>query len=105
MHFADWALLASGGIVLAGIAYPSFAAARPGWKVGAWAGSCLWSLWFGLGALAYLAGMASGFGWVGLLAALPLAFALGLGLILTAGARTQLLVLPGPILANLWYIA
>lgn len=104
MHFADWGLLASGGVMLTGIAYPSLAGARPGWKVGARTGGTLWSAWFGLGALAYLAGMATEFGWVGLLAALPLAFAAGPVLIFTAGARTQVIALTGPVLANLWYL-
>lgn len=105
MHFTDLVLLGSGGLVIAGIAYPSFAAARPGWKVGAWIGGTFWSIWFGMGALAYLAGVASVFGWPGLLLALPLAFLIGLGAIVVAGPRTQALALPGPILANLWLLS
>ena len=104
MHSSNLALLISGGIVLAGIAYPGFAQAQPGWKVSAWVGGGVWSLWFGMGALAYLAGMANVFGWKGFLGAIPLAFAGGFVLILAAGRRAQVIALPGPFLANLWFM-
>lgn len=104
MRFVDWALILSGGLILAGIAYPQFAIARPGWKVGSWAGGSLWSIWYGLGSLAYLAGKGNSFGWIALLAALPLAFILGFGLTTVVGRHVQLLALAGPILANLWFL-
>lgn len=104
MNFGEWALIFSGGLILAGIAYPQFAGSQPGWKVGAWSGGTLWSLWYGMGALAYLAGMGKDFGWIALLAAVPLAFVLGLGLVTTARRHTQLIALAGPILANLWFM-
>lgn len=104
MPFSDWALLVSGGVTLAGVAYPSFAQSKPDWKIGAWAGGPLWSLWFGIGALAYLAGMANVFGWLGFLGAIPLAFVVGFGMILMAGRHTQILALVGPVLAKLWFM-
>lgn len=104
MGFSDWALLISGGVTLTGIAYPTYAQSKPGWKIGAWAGGGVWSLWFGLGALAYLAGMANTFGWVGFLGAIPLALLIGFALFVIIGRPMQLLALPGPILANLWFM-
>ncbi|WP_068864875.1 hypothetical protein [Erythrobacter dokdonensis] len=105
MDFSNWALLISGGVTLAGIAYPTYAQSKPGWKIGAWAGGNVWSLWFGMGALAYLAGMANVFGWIGFLGAIPLAFLIGFALNVIVGRHMQLVALPGPILANLWFMA
>jgi len=104
MDFSGWALLVSGGVTLVGIAYPTYAQSKPGWKIGAWVGGDVWSLWFGMGGLAYLAGMANVFGWLGLLGAIPLAFLIGLALIVIVGRHMQLLALPGPILANIWFM-
>lgn len=104
MNFSELALLISGGVTLAGIAFPTFAQAKPDWKVGAWVGGPVWSLWFGMGALAYLAGMANVFGWLGFLGAIPLALALGFVLILATGRHTQIIAVAGPVLANLWFM-
>jgi hypothetical protein len=104
MDFSQWSLALSGGLIMAGIAYPSFARTKSGWKVGAWAGGGLWSLWFGSGTVAYLGGMANIFGWLGLLVAIPWAFILGFVLTLTVGRHMQLLALPGPFLANIWFM-
>ncbi len=104
MDISQVSLLLSGGQIMAGIAYPSYARTQQGWKVGAMAGGGFWSLWFGLGALAYVSGMANVFGWLGLLAAIPWAFFLGLVLMLTLGRHMQLLALPAPILANVWFM-
>lgn len=104
MAFAHWALLISGGLVLAGIAYPSFARQQPGWKIGAGAGGIIWSVWYGTGALAYLGGMAQVFGWIGIVAAVPLALIIGFAIVMAVKRRTLLVALVGPILANLWFI-
>lgn len=104
MDFSQVSLLLSGGLLMAGLAYPSYARTQPGWKVGAVGGGGFWTLWFGLGALAYVGGMANVFGWLGLLAAIPWAFFLGFVLMLTVGRHVQLLALPGPILANIWFM-
>ncbi|BDI59531.1 hypothetical protein [Qipengyuania nanhaisediminis] len=102
MEISDWALLISGGMIIAGIAYPTYAQSKPGWKVGAWSGGPLWSLWFGMGALAYLGGMANTFGWLALLGAIPLALVLGFAMVLVGGRHAQIAALSGPIFANLW---
>jgi hypothetical protein len=104
MPIADWALIISGGVVLAGIAYPGYARTQQGWKVGGWANGGPWALWYGFGGLAYLAGMVKTFGWWALLAAVPLAFIIGFGLMMAAKRRTQMLALVGPVLANLWFM-
>ena len=104
MDLSQWSLVLSGGLLMAGIAYPFYAPTQPGWKIGAWAGGGLWSLWFGFGALAYLGGMANLFGWLGLLAAIPWAFFLGFVLTFTIGRHMQMLALPAPILANIWFM-
>lgn len=104
MHWTHWALLFSGGIVLAGLAYPAFARSQPGWKTGSAAGGTLWSLWYGAGGLAYLAGMGKTFGWLGLVLAIPAALAVGFFLTLLAKQRVQLIALIGPVLANLWFM-
>lgn len=104
MSFAQGALLVSGGLILAGISYPDYARRQPGWKVGAWAGGVGWALWYALGALAYFGGMGRMLGWLGLLAAVPLAFIVGFGLTTFAKRHTQLIALIGPILANLWFV-
>ena len=104
MDFSQWSLLLSGGLLQAGIAYPFYAPTQSGWKIGAWAGGGLWSLWFGFGTLAYLGGMANVFGWLGLIAAIPWALFLGFVLMLTLGRHMQLLALPAPILANIWFM-
>ena len=67
-------------------------------------GGPLWSLWFGMGTIAYLAGMANIFGWLAFLGAIPLALAVGFILILIAGRHTQITALIGPILASLWFM-
>lgn len=105
MDFANWALLFSGGVTLAGIAYPAFAQSKPDWKVGAWVGGPIWSLWFGMGALAYLGGMANVFGWAGFLGAIPSALIVGFAAMIMAGRHTQFLALAGPVLANVWFVA
>gem|GEM_PF-4873836 len=66
MSVAQLALLLSRKLILAGIAYPDFARTKDGWKVGAWTGGGCWALWYGFGALAYLAGMWTALGWIGL---------------------------------------
>jgi hypothetical protein len=104
MELVDGALLVSGGVILAGIAYPNYARSQRGWRVGAWSGSAGWSVWFGLGALAYLAGMWSLYGWIGALFAIPLAFLTGLVFMLVVRRHVQLLSLVGPILANIWFV-
>ncbi len=104
MGLVDVALLASGGVILAGIAYPAYARSQAGWKIGAWSSSAGISVWFGLGALAYLAGMWSLYGWIGALLAIPLAFLTGLVLMLVVRRHVQLLALVGPILANIWFV-
>jgi hypothetical protein len=104
MNVSELSLLLSGGLLMAGIAYPSYAPTQRGWKIGAWAGGGFWLLWLGMGALAYLGGMANVFGWLGLLAAIPWAFFLGFVFMLTIGRHMQLLALPAPVLANIWFI-
>lgn len=105
MQVDGWALIVGGGLVLAGVAYPRFAEAQSGWKVGSWAGGTAWSVWFGLGAIAYLAGMWSLFGWLGALSSLPVAFFVGLAMTLTFRRHIQLLALAGPILTNVWFMS
>lgn len=105
MSIAQLALLLSGGLILAGIAYPSFARSKVGWKVGAWTGGGGWALWYGFGALAYFAGMWTALGWVGLLVCVPLAFCLGLIALMALKRHVQMVALTGPILANLWYVS
>lgn len=94
----------SGGFILSGIAYPSYARTQPGWKTGSAAHGTWWSLWYGFGTLAYIAGMGKTFGWVGLVAAIPVAFGIGFALLMAAKRSTQLIALVGPILANLWFM-
>lgn len=104
MSFSEWALLISGGVTLAGISFPTFAQAKSDWKVFPWVGGPMWSLWFGMGALAYLVGMANVFGLLGFLGAVPLALAFGFVLILATGRHTQIVAVAGPVLANLWFM-
>lgn len=101
---AHWALLMSGGLILAGIAYPAFARQQAGWKTGTWSGGAAWSLWYGMGALAYLAGMGTTFGILGLMASIPLALILGFTVMMIVKRQTQLVALTGPVLANLWFM-
>ncbi len=101
-----WTVIATvlgGGLTLSGIAYPSLAAAKPGWKVGSWAGGAFWTLWYLAGVLAYFGGMFDLWRWWGLVAAPPLAFAVGLGITALIGRQMQIVSLSGPILANLWF--
>lgn len=105
MTIAQWALLFSGGVVTAGIAYPSFARQKLGWKIGAGSGGTVWSVWYGMGLLAYLGGMGQVFGWIGFMAAVPLALIRGFGLIMLLKRQTQLFALIGPIIANIWFMA
>lgn len=100
----ELALLISGGLIFAGIAYPAYARSQQGWKIGAWSGGSLWALWYGMGALAYVTGMANVYGWIGAIVALPLAFTAGSAVIYVAKRHAQLLTLAGPIFANLWFM-
>lgn len=52
----------------------------------------------------YLAGMGKTCGWVGFVAAIPVAFAIGFSLMMVAKRITQLIALAGPIFANLWFM-
>ena len=104
MNWTYWALLLSGGFILSGIAYPAFARTQLGWKTGASSHGAWWSLWYGFGALSYLAGMGTTFGWIGLVAAIPAAFAIGFALMMAAKRNAQMIALIGPILANLWFM-
>lgn len=105
MTAADLALLGSGGLILCGIAYPQYARSQRGWKIGAWAGSTGWVIWYGIGALAYFAGMWSTFGLLGIVGSIPLAFLLGFTLTIAARQSSQLIAIIGPILANVWFVA
>lgn len=102
---AEIALLTGGGFVMAGIAYPTYAGSQPGWKIGAWTNSDFWHVWLGIGALAYLVGMARVFGWPGFLLAIPVAFLLGLFTTIIAKQRTRILGFVGPLLSQVWFLA
>jgi len=95
--------LLGGSLIMAGIAYPGFAKSS-GWPVGAAANGPVWALWFGMGALAYLAGMHTLWHWWGLIAAVPVAFLGGMTLTLVLKKQVQLLAYLGPILANVWFL-
>jgi hypothetical protein len=102
----DWVsilTLLGGGLILSGVAYPAYAQAK-GWPIGSAADSAIWSVWFFMGGLAYLAGMFSLWGWLGLIAAIPAAFVLGLALTSIIKRHIQLAAYGGPLLANIWYI-
>lgn len=104
MTWTQLALILSGGLVMAGISYPTFARTQPGWKTGSLASSDGYALWCGAGAIAYLGGMWNIFGWLGLLLAIPVALVFGFLLTLVAKGKVQVLALTGPVLANLWYM-
>lgn len=95
--------LVAGGLVLAGIAYPEMAPQK-GWPVGAISGGIFWTIWYGFGALAYLAGTIHLFAWWAIVIAPISAVAVGFCLTSILSRNIQLAALIGPILANLWYL-
>lgn len=90
-------------MILAGIAYPNFARQKPGWKIGAGGTGC--SVWYGTGALSYLGVMAQVFGWIGFVAAVPVALMIGFGLVMLLKQQAQLVAIVRPTIANIWFMS
>jgi len=103
MDLVGISTLISGGLIFGGVAYPNYAQAK-GWAIGSTTGGAIWSVWFLFGGLAYLAGMFSFWGWLGLIAAVPAAFVHGLAFTLLLKRQMQLAAFLGPLLANIWYL-
>lgn len=94
----------AGALTTAGIAYPSLARTKPGWKLGKWSGGPGLSIWYLLGALNYLAAMAHLWGWGGFLTAIPVAFVGAFIATSIIRQHVQLVALFGPILAFVGYV-
>lgn len=97
------ATIVAGGLILAAASYPTFAESRDGWTITVRGDAGWWAVWFAYGGLTYLVGMFNIWGWLGLIAAVPLAFAVGFALTMILRQAVQYVSIVGPILANVWF--
>ncbi len=93
----DFVILFGRNLMVAGIAYPAFAKAKR-WPVGAATGGSLWAIWFGVGALGYIAAMFVRWNWLGLIAALPTGCIGGMLITFLFRRHVQLIAYLGPVL-------